>query len=411
MYLCIDMKSFFASVECALRGLNSATTPLVVADSSRGDGAIVLAVSTYLKSLGVKNRCRIHEIPKGIKYIKAMPRMRFYISYAKRIHKIFLKYVSYQDIHTYSIDEAFLYVKPYLKYYGNSIKALAKRITNDIHNELGIYSTCGAGDNMYLSKVALDILAKHNDGYYYLSEDLYIKKLWKHRPLTDFWQIGIRTEYHLNKLGIYTLEDLAYSDTNMLKKEFGVIGDEMYQHAWGKDDVTISDIKNYIPSNKSISRNQILFEDYKKEDAIIPLLEMVYKVCIDMCVKNIDARGISFYIGYSKDIDGGYAKAITFEYRCRDYQIISEIIKDVYYANVLDLPIRRVGVSFFEIEKIENRQMSLFNFHNDKYIALCQSIGDIWNIHDKNAILPATSLLEKSTIKYRNKCIGGHNDE
>lgn len=409
MYLCIDMKSFFASVECSLRGLNPSTVALAVVDASRGDGAMVLAASPRLKEYGVKNRCRLYEIPKTIPMIKAKPRMRYYIKYAVEIHKILLRYFDANDIHTYSIDEAFVYVKPYLAYYNISPKQLAFKIIKDIANELGIGSTCGAGDNMYLAKVALDILAKRNGGYFYLDQNTFIEKLWNHKPLTDFWQIGNRTELHLNRLGIYTIKDIAYSNPEILKKEFGVIGLEMYERAWGNEKINIIDIKDYQPENKSISKSQILFEDYTKDIAIIPLLEMLYLICIELCTTNKDAVGVSFFVGYSKDVGGGFSKAISFEYRSRNYEYISKLIKAIYYKEVLDLPIRQIGVCLFDIKNIKNRQMSLFEPNDHKYIRLCECIGKLHSLYGKNSINLSTALLEGSTIMYRNKCIGGHN--
>jgi len=409
MYLCIDLKSFFASVECALRGLNPNNVALAVVDATRGDGAIILAASPHLKEYGVKNRCRLYEIPKEISLITAKPRMKYYIKYAVKIHQIFLKYFEANDIHTYSIDEAFIYVKPYLSYYNISVKQLALKIVKEIKLKLGIGATCGAGDNMYLSKVALDILAKKNGGFFYLNKELYIKKLWNHTPLTDFWQIGNQTVHHLNRLNIYNMKDLAYTDVNILKRDFGIIGVEMYERAWGNENINISDIKEYTPENKSISKSQIFFEDYEKSKAILPLLEMLYLICIELCSTNKDAVGVSFFVGYNKEIGGGYSKAISFEYRSRNYNYIAKIIKTIYEKEVIDLPIRQVGLSLIGIKEIKNRQMSLFKEDDDKYIKLCECIGQIHNTYGKNALNLSTSLLDESTIIYRNKCIGGHN--
>ena len=404
------MKSFFASVECSLRGLNPTTTPLVVVDESRGNGAVVLAVSPYLKALGIKNRCRLYEIPSDIPLIKARPRMKYYIDYAVRLHKIFLHYVDKSDIHTYSIDESFLYIAPYLKYYNNSPKALAKTICNEIATTLGVYSTCGCGDNMYLAKVALDIMAKHNGGYYYLNKDKYVSELWHHRPLTDFWQIGSGTMAHLARMGIYDMEGIAMRGDDVIK-EFGVIGRELNDHAWGIEECRISDIKEYTPENKSISRSQILFSDYKKEDALIPLLEMLYIICVDLCSTNRDSKSISFYVGYSKDYDGGYGRTITLDYRSRDYGFLSKLVKGLYKREVLDLPIRRLMISCNDIDYIENRQLNLFYSDNDKRVTMFKAISDIWSTYGRNSVLLGSSLLEGSTIKVRNKCIGGHNGE
>lgn len=411
MYLCIDMKSFFASVECVLRGLDPFNVALAVVDSSRGDGALVMAATPKLKSYGVKSRCRLYEIPKDVPFIKAKPRMRYYISYARKIHEIFLKYVDAKDILVYSIDESFLRVDSYMNYYGISIHSLAHQIMEDIHNTLGLYSTCGAGDNMYLAKVSLDIMAKKS-GYYYLNKEKFKEELLNHKPITDFWQIARGISARLEKLKIYTMQDILNTKYSVLENEFGpCLATELLMHANGDEDVTMDAIKDYVPENKSLSRTQILFEDYKKETAITPLLEMTYLLCIKMCNENIDAKGLSFYVGYSKDIENPTAKQITFDFRLRDFVLISKKLKEVYMKEVKDLPIRRIGIAFFDIRKIENRQMNLFYKEDERHIHLSALINSLHERYGKNAVLPGISILTESTMRYRNKCIGGHNGE
>ncbi|MBP3853673.1 MAG: DNA repair protein, partial [Erysipelotrichaceae bacterium] len=210
-YLCIDLKSFFASVECVERGLDPFQVNLVVADPSRGQGAICLAVSPHMKEAGVKNRCRIFEIPSGIEYITALPRMQLYMDYAAKIYKIFLKYISKEDIHVYSIDESFMDVTSYLKLYDMSLKELAQTIARDILETTGIQATAGMGPNLYLAKVALDILSKHSEDFMgYLDEDLYKQYLWHHRPITDFWQVGRGISRRLEKYGIQDMYSVAH---------------------------------------------------------------------------------------------------------------------------------------------------------------------------------------------------------
>lgn len=411
MYLCIDMKSFFASVECALRGLDPFNVALAVVDDRRGDGALVMAATPKLKGYGVKSRCRLYEIPKDISFIRARPRMKYYMLYARKIHQIFLKYVASEDILVYSIDESFLKVDSYINYYGISLQALAFKIMNDIHDSLGLYATCGAGDNMYLAKVALDIMAKKS-GYYYLNEDLFRKKLLHHKPITDFWQIASGISSHLARLGIYTMADILDANYSLLESEFGpCLASELVMHARGKEEATLELVKDYVPVNKSLSRSQILFEDYKKEDAIIPLLEMTFLLCLKMCKENIDAKGMSFYVGYSKDIGAATSKQITFDFRLRDFTLISKYVKEIYMQEVVDLPIRSVGIAFFDIRRIEKRQMNLFYKEDERHILLSSMISDIHEKYGRNSVLPGISILEKSTMRYRNKCIGGHNGE
>ena len=204
-YMCIDLKSFYASVECAERGLDPFTTNLVVADPERTDKTICLAVSPAMKALGVPGRCRVFEIPKGISYIKARPRMKLYIDYSADIYEIYLRYIDKKDIHVYSIDEVFMDVTDYLSLYGMSPRQLAQTIMDEIMKEKNIASACGIGTNLYLAKVALDITAKHSQGRIgILDENDYRDTLWDHRPLTDFWRIGRGISERLAKYGIYT---------------------------------------------------------------------------------------------------------------------------------------------------------------------------------------------------------------
>ena len=223
VYLCIDLKCFCASVECVARGLDPFETDLVVADPSRGNGAICLAISPSLKAKGVKNRCRIFEIPKNIDYITALPRMKLYIKYSADIYGIYLKYVSAEDIVVYSIDECFLDVTSYLKMYKLTAKELAKKIIDDVYDTLNICATVGIGTNLFLAKVALDITAKHtSDHMGYLDEEEFKKQIWHHKPITDIWNIGRGIAKRLEKYNCYDLYDVAHMDEKVLYKEFGV---------------------------------------------------------------------------------------------------------------------------------------------------------------------------------------------
>ena len=209
-YFVIDMKSFYASVECAERKLDPLTTKLVVADQQRTNSTICLAVSPALKKLGVKNRCRLYEIPKNLNFIIAEPRMKKYIEYCANIYAIYLKYFSKNDIHVYSIDECFIDVTSYLNLYKLSAKKLALKLTNEIYHTLKIPATVGIGTNLYLAKVALDIVAKKSaDGVEYLDEKLFLENLWEHKPLTDFWGISKGTSKRLEKYGISTMKQIA----------------------------------------------------------------------------------------------------------------------------------------------------------------------------------------------------------
>ena len=302
IYLCIDLKSFYASVECVERGLDPFEVNLVVADPDRGGGAITLAATPAIKKLGIPSRGRIYEIPKGIEYIIARPRMHLYMGYSAKIYSIFLKHIAAEDIHVYSIDEAFLDITPYLELYGLTAKQLARRILDDIFDETGITATVGIGTNLFLTKVALDITAKHTpDNMGYLDEDLFRQQLWHHTPLTDIWMIGAGTANHLARLGIIDLYGITQFPEYILYKEFGINAEILIDHAWGKEPVEIQDIKAYQPKANSISNSQILFEDYNNKDAFLILKEMVDVNVLALTEKHLVSDHISLFIGYSKD--------------------------------------------------------------------------------------------------------------
>ena len=361
-FLCIDLKTFYASVECVERHLDPFNTNLVVADPSRGRGAICLAVTPKMKMLGVKNRCRIYEIPPNIKYIVALPRMKKYIEYSANIYAIYLKYFSKDDIHVYSIDEAFIDVTKYLRLYKVTAIELAKIVINDIFNKYGITATAGVGTNLYLAKVALDITAKHsvtNIGF--LNEEKYKKELWHHRPLKDFWQIGNGIEKRLNKLRIFDMYDIAHTEPKRLYKEFGVNAEYIIDHAFGRESCTIEDIKRYNPKSNSLSNSQVLFEDYSFEKARIVLKEMVELGSLRLIEQNLSTNKIKLYVGYSKDIinsTGGTERIINYT------NVYSELLKP--FLKIYDestnrnVGIRRIGISFDNVLETNNVQLTLF---------------------------------------------------
>ena len=412
-YLCIDLKTFYASVECVERKLDPFSTNLVVADETRGKGTICLAVSPKMKMLGVKNRCRLYEIPPNIKYIIAKPRMKKYIEYSANIYEIYLKYLSKDDIYVYSIDEAFLDVTNYLKLYKMDEVELAKTILKDIYNTYGLTATVGIGTNLYLAKVALDIMSKHtptNIGY--LDEELYKRKLWHHKPLTDFWQIGRGIEARLNKKRIYDMYDIAHTNPKILYKEFGVNAEFLIDHSWGKETCTIKDIKNYKTKNTSISSSQVLFEDYSFENARLVLKEMVELNSIKLVEKNLITDTIGLYIGYSKNIinsTGGSMKLTNYTNTYSD--LMAYFLKLYDSTTNKTVPIRRIGVSFNRLVSDEAQQLSLFEnqekITKERKIEL--AISNIKQKLGKNAIVRGMDLENGATTILRNKLIGGHN--
>ena len=412
-YLCIDLKTFYASVECVERGLDPFNTNLIVADPTRGKGTICLAISPKMKMLGVKNRCRIFEIPPTIKYIIATPRMKKYIEYSANIYGIYLKYFAKEDIHVYSIDEAFMDVTKYLKLYKLNPIELAKKIIKDIFKRYGITATAGIGTNMYLAKIALDITAKHNpQNIGYLDEEKYKQELWHHKPLSDFWQIGRGIERRLNKMRIFDMYDIAHTEQKRLYKEFGINAEYLIDHSWGKESCTIADIKAYKPKTNSVTNSQILFEDYSFIKARLVLKEMVELGSLRLIESNLVTDTISLYIGYSKNIikaTGGTRKLSNYT------NIYSELLKaflEVYDKTTdRSIPIRRIGVNFANVIETENVQLSLFKDQKkiDEERKLELAMCSIKNKMGKNAIIRGMDLEEGATTMMRNKLIGGHN--
>ena len=412
-YLCIDLKTFYASVECVERGLDPFNTNLVVADKTRGKGTICLAVSPKMKMLGVKNRCRIFEIPPTIKYIVAMPRMKKYIEYSANIYAIYLKYFAKEDIHVYSIDEAFMDATKYLKLYKTNPIELAKTIIKDVFKTYGITATAGVGTNMYLAKIALDITAKHNpNNIGYLDEEKYKKELWQHKPLSDFWQIGKGIERRLNKMRIFTMYDVAHAEPKKLYKEFGVNAEYLIDHSWGKESCTIADIKKYKPKTNSISNSQVLFEDYSFIKARLVLKEMVELGSLRLIENNLVTDTVGLYIGYSKDAiksTGGTKKIINYT------NVYSELLKaflEIYDKTTnRNVAIRRIGINFANVIETENVQLSLFTEQEkiDKERKLELAMCGIKNKMGKNTIIRGMNLEKGATTMVRNKLIGGHN--
>lgn len=413
IYLCIDLKSFYASVECAERGIDPFEINLVVADPSRGGGAITLAATPAIKKLGVPSRGRIYEIPKDIEYIIAPPRMSLYMEYSARIYGIMLKYISVDDIHVYSCDEAFLDVTTYLSLYKKTAKQIAQMILDDILMETNITATVGIGSNLYLAKVALDITAKHSsDNMGFLDEGIYRQKLWHHQPLTDFWQIGPGTAIRLSMLGITDMYGVAHCDEDVLYKIFGVNAEYLIDHSWGREPCTIADIKAYKPKSNSISNSQILFEDYKTQDAFLVMKEMVDVNVLQLTENHLVTNHISLFIGYSKNVikpSRGSRKIGVTTNSCK--LLMEEFILLFKKIIVKDYPIRQIAISFGNLKDEYFEQYNLFTDMEDidKERRLQQTLVFIQNKYGKNAVLKGMNFYDKATQRKRNTLIGGHN--
>ena len=415
IFLCIDLKTFYASVECVERNLDPFATNLVVADPSRGKGTICLAVSPRMKMLGVKNRCRVFEIPPDMKYIMAPPRMKKYMEYSANIYAIYLKYFSKEDIHVYSIDEAFMDATKYLKLYKVSAVELAKNIMQDIYKTYGITATAGIGTNLYLAKIALDITAKHsatNVGF--LDEAKYQKELWHHKPLTDFWQIGHGIERRLNKLRIQDMYEVAHADQKKLYKEFGVNAEYLIDHAWGRESCTIADIKKYKPQARCITNSQVLFEDYSFEKARLVLKEMVELGSLRLIEEHLTTNTVKLYIGYSKDAIPATGGTERTSNNTNVYsELVSAFLRLYDRTTNRNVGIRRIGISFDNVQEDEYVQLNLFQDQEkvEKERKLELVMNKIKNEMGKNKILRGINLEQGATAVMRNSLIGGHKGE
>ena len=415
VYLCIDLKCFFASVECVERNLDPFKTDLVVADPSRGNGAICLAISPSLKAKGVKNRCRIFEIPKNIDYIVALPRMKKYIEHSSKIYSIYLKYVSEEDILVYSIDECFLDVTHYLKLYKMDEKQLAKMIIDDVYKQTNICATVGIGTNMFLAKIALDITAKKSKDFMgYLDEEKFKEEIWHHRPITDIWNIGSGIANRLKKYGAFDLYDVAHMDEEILYKEFGVNAEFLIDHSKGIEPCTIKEVHNYVRKNNSMSNNQILFEDYKYDDAFLVLKEMVELNVLELVDKHLVTNSIYLHVGYSKDVIKPVGASMKLDEYTSSYAKLNEYFITLFKKNVdKNYLIRRIGIGFGNVVDESYATYNLFTDieKEEKERKVQEAIIQIKKKFGKNSILKAMNMQEKATTRKRNKLIGGHNGE
>ena len=407
--LCIDLKSFFASVECVERNLDPFTTPLIVADPSRKGGAITLAVTPYMKTLGVPSRGRVFEIPKNIKYITAPPRMSLYVKKSKEVINCFLDFVSKEDMHVYSIDEAFLDVTDYLELYKMDDVTLAKNIMARIKEKTGLTSTCGIGPNLLLAKVALDIESKHSPDFIakWTYEDVKTK-LWNITPLDEMWGIGSKTMKKLNDLGIYKVGDINKYSKDFYKKRFGVLGEELYLHANGIDNSNIKDDK-YEIKNKSYGLSQILYKDYTPEEAILIIKEMCETICKRLRSNKKVCGVVGFGIGYSRSVGGGFYHSKKLSESTDNENVIFSVCKSIYDSYIEEEPIRKVSISLGKITDNNYVQLNLFEEVNETINEIPIVVDEINKKFGDNAILKASSLLNYSTIKMRNKKMGGHN--
>ena len=450
MYVAIDLKSFYASVECVDRGLDPLTANLVVADASRTEKTICLAVSPSLKAYGIPGRARLFEVTqklreikratgKEIEFVIAPPQMARYIEVSSQIYEIYLKYVSPDDIHVYSIDEVFIKLDDYMKLYKMSAHELTMKMVKDVYCTTGITATAGIGTNMYLSKIAMDIVAKHSeadeDGVRLaeLDEISYRRLLWNHLPLTDFWRIGKGTERRLNSIGLKTMGDVARTsidNEDILYRIFGIDAELLIDHAWGYEPCEIKNIKEYKPEANSISSGQVLSCPYDYLSGRLIVKEMVELLSLDLVRKNLYTDNIGLFIGFDRcNVDDGTYKGViktdhygrlvpkpaggggnigTFTNSTQ--KLMEEFLRlyDKYVPQ--DMYIRRLTLSANHLSSQSYEQYDLFTDPQarEKEKKLQHAMIDIQSRFGKNAILKGMNLEKGATTIERNSQIGGH---
>ncbi|MGM9878042.1 MAG: damage repair protein [Bacilli bacterium] len=401
----IDLKSFFASVECVNRKYDPFKVPLVVADTSRGNGAMTLAVSPYLRNLGVSSRCRVFELPKNIKIIYAKPRMKLYEEYSNKILDIYKEFISEDDIHVYSIDEVFIDSTDYLKYYNKTDYEIALMIMNRIKEKTGITSTAGIGPNIFLAKVAMDTEAKHNKDCIakWTFKDIETK-LWNIEPIDKVWGIGNSLKRKLNNLGIKKVKDINNYSRDFYIKRFGnVMGNDIWCKANGIDFTTIKEL-NSKQKDKSMSMSQILNRDYNIDEVLLIVKEMNDLLNEKLRKMKLTTKLVHLGITYSRDFHLGFHQSISLNISTDDRDEIFNIFKYIYEKNIDDLPVRKVSIAYSRLIKRNNTQLSIYNIEdkkdNNEYYEIIDKINEKFG---RTTILRASSLLKNSTIKEREK--------
>lgn len=492
IYVAIDLKSFYASVECKERGLDPITTNLVVADNSRTEKTVCLAVSPALKQYGIPGRARLFEVIQKVKeinafrkakapkkeftgssyddialkknndlelsYIVAPPRMGYYMMYSTNIYNIYLKYFSAEDIYVYSIDEVFIDITHYLRMYKMTARELVTKVIHDVYDNTGITATAGIGTNLYLCKVAMDIVAKHvkpdKNGVRIagLDEKTYRNLLWNHRPLTDFWRVGKGYAKKLEERRIFTMGDVARTsirNEDLLYKLFGVNAELLIDHSWGWECATIQSIKSYKPVSNSISSGQVLHCPYNYENTKLIVKEMTELLALDLVKKHLVTNQIVLDIGYDIEnltnptVSNFYTGEITvdrygrkvpkhshgtvnIDHKTSSCKVITEHIMSLYKKIVNDkLLVRRINITANNVvnentmKEDKYEQIDLFIDYNElnrkrkkeqNEKEIQKAILDIKGKYGKNAILKGMNLQKDATTIERNSQIGGHKE-
>ena len=404
----IDLKSFYASCECAVRHLDIFKTPLVCCDPYRSESSIVMSVTPYLKErYGVSNVCRKRDLPTIPGMIYAVPRMSYYLQVSSYVVNIFLKYVSYEDLHVYSVDESFLNLGPYIKMYG-SPERMIQLIQQEIFNRLGLIATAGIGPNMFLAKIALDNEGKKKKPFlaHWTYEDV-PTKLWKIKPIDKIWSIAEGTKNHLARIGINSLEGLAKANSKLLEREFGVMGLQLKNLANGRDD---SDIREkVIPLNPSLSNGQTLRKPLSPNECVLLLREMTDELVIRLRKENYLAGKIGVWANME---NGSYSKEMTIPYPTDSTKELFQGVQHAFFEKIPCEKIYGLGISFGKLSKKQQVQLSLFEdvFQKEKEERFDDVMDKIRETYGRNAIFRCSALLENSTIRQRHMQIGGHRE-
>lgn len=409
VYAVIDMKSFYASCECAARGLDIFSTPLVVCDPTRTENTIAMSATPYLKSrYGIKNVERMRDLPKLDGMIYARPRMEYYIKISAKVVNIFLDFVSEEDLHVYSIDESFLHLTPYLSLNQCRPEELVARIQKRIKEELGLIATAGLGPNMFLAKVCLDREGKKKEPYRarWHMEDV-PTKLWK-VGITDVWGISYGIATRLAKMGVHTLEALAKIDVSHLEKEFGIIGDQLHDLANGIDNTDIRE--KYVPKERNLSLGQTLPRDYDGEGVKLLLREMCDELCFRLRASFQKCGTVHLFVGYSAKSGGGISHQSALNIATSSPNKLYAVILEIFNRYYDGSPVRNLGISFSKLSHSSGHQFDLFSSPEEESEEqdLYQTMDEITAMYGKNAVLRTSSLTKDSTIKERHRQIGGH---
>ena len=405
----IDLKAFYSFVECIDRGLDAWKVPLVVADKDRGKNTIVLSVSPFLKSKGVPSRLRIRDLPRGYDYIYAVPRMERYIEKSSEVVSVMGEFVSFEDIFVYSIDEAFIDLTTYIDYYKKEDYEIVQMIINRIKEETGLQATGGVGDNFFLAKVALDVYAKTaKNGIAVMRKEDVPDKLWPITPLRKIWGIGERTEVKLNALGVHTMGDLAHCNLSFLQAQFGVMGEQLYNHANGNDEADMHE--KYVPKSTSLSVGQVLFKDYNKKNIVTIIREMNDDLSSKLRSESKMTQVVSLYIGYSKQEMGGFSRQMSLLAATNETKVLFNALMEIFNKFIEDKPIRRIGISYGQLTTASHQQLNIFEDSENQLAEqeLQMTMDKIQLKYGKNILLRASALSKDSTAIERHNQIGGH---